>query len=432
MPRGALAGLLALLAAGASPLAADDWPSWLGPAGDGSSRETGWLKDWPPGGPPRLFEKAVGEGYSAVAVAAGRLILFHRVRDEIRVESLDPLTGEGRWRFGYPTDYTDRYGYNGGPRCAPIVHGVAGKPLVFALGPTGSLHALDLATGKAVWARELEKELGLPSNFFGAGAAPLLDGKLLFVSLGGTETGTGAALALDAATGATAWRSPTDGGSYAAPRIAEIDGERQLFVFHRGGLSAFDPSSGRERWKFPWRSRLHESVNAATPLVAGDVLFFSSTYGMGAAALRVKKDSFDVLWQDDPRLREKKLDIHWSTPNLVSGLVYGFAGRHEEGSALRCVDLLTGRVHWSWESYLGRGSMLHSDGHFIALGERGDLALLRLSREGHEELRRVPRVLSYPAWTPPVLANGILYLRDESKLIAMDLRTRRKGGDHER
>jgi outer membrane protein assembly factor BamB len=425
-------------------LPGDDWPSWLGPAADGSSRETGWLKDWPPVGPPRLFEKTVGEGYSAVAVAEGRLILFHRVEDEIRVESLDPLTGEARWRFGYPTDYTDRYGYNGGPRCAPIVRRIEGKPLVFTLGPSGSLHALDLETGKVAWTREIEKGLGLPSNFFGVGAAPLLDGKRLFVNLGGTDAGTGKTLAVDALTGATAWMAPTDGGAYAAPCLAEIAGERQLFIFHRGGLSAFDPSSGREKWKFPWQSRIYESVNAATPLVIGDLLFFSSTYGMGGVALRVKKDSFDVVWKDDPTIREKKLDIHWSTPNVVSGLIYGFAGRHEEGSVLRCVELATGRVLWSWESYLGRGSMLHSDGHFIALGERGDLALLKLGPEGHQELRRVPRVLRYPAWTPPVLSNGVLYLRAESRLIAMDLRVKkgdvppaagkgkeREGGDHE-
>jgi outer membrane protein assembly factor BamB len=420
--------LAAVLAAAGGRAGADDWPTWLGPAGDGSSRETGWLKDWPPAGPPRLFEKAIGEGYSAVAVAGGRLILFHRVRDEIRVECLDPLTGEERWRFGYPTDYTDRYGYNGGPRCAPIVHGIEGKQLVLALGPTGSLHALELETGKVVWVRELEKELGLERNFFGVGAAPVAGGKLLHVNLGGVDTGTGLAVALDASTGAVAWKSPTDGGAYAAPCLASVGGEPQLFIFHRGGLSAFDPPTGREKWKFPWRSRLHESVNAATPLVVGDVLLFSSTYGMGAVTLRVKKDTFEVLWKDDPALREKKLDIHWSTPNVAGGVIYGFAGRHEEGSALRAVELLTGKVLWSWESYLGRGSMLHSDGHFIALGERGDLALLELGPAGHREVRRVPRVLRYPAWTPPVLSNGILYLRDESRLIAMDLRVSRAAG----
>ena len=71
---------------------------------------------------------------------------------------------------------------------------------------------------------------------------------------------------------------------------------------------------------------------------------------------------------------------------------------------------------------MGRGALLYSDGHFIGLGERGDLALLKLTPEGHKEIHRVRRVLAYPAWAVPTFANGLLYLRDEEKLICMDLR----------
>jgi outer membrane protein assembly factor BamB len=337
--------LLAFLgaAAGLPPLAADDWPLWLGPTGDGVSAETGWRKDWPESGPPRLFEKAVGEGYSAVAVAKGRLVLFHRQGKELRIEALDPLTGKEGWHFAYPTDFTDRYGYNGGPRCAPIAGAAGGKDLVFALGPTGVLHALALGTGELAWKRDLQGEHGLAENFFGVGAAPLLDGGVVYVHLGGTDLGTGLAFALEAATGKTLWKTPTDGGSYAAARLAEIDGARHLFVFHRGGLSDLDPASGRERWKFPWYSRTYESVNAATPLVIGDALLFTATYGTGAVALRVRKEAHEVIWQDDLRAREKKLDCHWSTPIHREGHLYGFAGRHEQGSDLGASSSRPGR-----------------------------------------------------------------------------------------
>lgn len=405
----------------------DDWPVWLGPTRDGVSRETGWLKDWPDGGPRRLFEKKIGEGYSAVAVQDGRAILFHRVKDEIRIEALDALTGAEVWRHAYPTDYVDRYGYNGGPRCAPVIDRRGDDARVFALGPTGAIRALELASGKLLWSRELESELGLEPNFFGAGAAPLVDRGLLILNLGGTDPGTGVAIALDPATGKTVWKTRTDGGSYAAPQAADVGGVRRIFVFHRGGLSALDPADGSEKWRFPWQSRLYESVNAATPLVIGDMILVSASYGTGSVALRLRKDAYDVVWQDDLRSREKRLDAHWSTPLVLDGHIYGFGGRHEQGSSLRCVELSTGTVKWSWESYLGRGSMIHADGHQIALGERGDLALLRLGPAGHEELRRVRGVLRYPAWTPPVLANGILYLRDESVLIAMDLRSKALG-----
>jgi hypothetical protein len=168
-------------------------------------------------------------------------------------------------------------------------------------------------------------------------------------------------------------------------------------------------------------------VNAATPVVVDDLLFFSAAYRTGGVLLRVKKDSFDTVWQDSLSSREKILATHWSTANYLDGHLYGFSGRHESGSDLRCVELKTGKVKWKWESYLGRGSMIYSDGHFIALGERGDLALLRLSPTGHTEIRKVPRVLRHPAWTPPTLAHGLLYLRDEHKLICLDLRGKTKG-----
>lgn len=410
-----------------APLPADDWAEWLGPRGDGSSAETGWRKDWPEGGPARLFERTVGEGYSTVAVAQGHLLLYHRLGDEAVLESLEPLSGKEKWRFRHPTHYQDTYGYSGGPRCQPVVHREGERSWVYALSSEGLLHALRLATGEKVWSRDLEGELELQRNFFGVGAAPVVDGNLVLVHLGGkdlgTEGGKGFALALDKAKGDIVWKTPTAGGSYAAVKVAAIDGARHAFVFHRGGLSCLDPATGRERWQFPWHSRIHESVNAATPVVAGDLLFFSATYGTGGVCLRVKKEAYEVVWQDQLATRGKILETHWSTANHVDGWLYGFSGRHEPECDLRAVDLKTGRVAWKWEeSHLGRGVMVHADGHFIALGERGDLALLKLSPAGHEEVRRVRRVLRHPAWSPPVLANGVLYLRDEHQLIAFDLR----------
>jgi len=116
------------------------------------------------------------------------------------------------------------------------------------------------------------------------------------------------------------------------------------------------------------------------------------------------------------------MDIHWAAPNYLDGYVYGFSGRHSNGCTLRCVELVTGNLRWEWDGYLDRGSMIYSDGHFIAMGERGDLGLLKLSPKGHEEVARVPNILKYPAWTVPTLSNGFLYLRDLGTLICLDLR----------
>src|SRR5262245_919261 len=150
-----LRSALVLPAALAAAARADDWPCFLGPNWDGVSREKGWLKDWPESGPPRLFEKSIGEGFSPPVVAAGPLILFHRVKDEERVENLEALSGRVEWTSGYPTDYRDRYGYNGGPRGAPLIDLPAGgEARVYTVGPKGVLQALELAGGKLAWRRD--------------------------------------------------------------------------------------------------------------------------------------------------------------------------------------------------------------------------------------------------------------------------------------
>lgn len=423
-----LAPLLAVTALMGQVHAAD-WPFWLGLQYDGTFAETGWRKDWPESGPPRLFEIPVGIGYSSVAVADGNLILFHRIRNELHVDNLDPETGKRKWRYSYPTNFRDPYGYSAGPRCCPLIDLSTQPRRVFTLGSKGVLMALNLDTGEKLWGHELKREHNLPPNFFGVGAAPFLHGDRLYLNLGGTQRGSGLTFAFNKAAGTIAWKQPTGGGSYAAARIAKIDGADQLFIFHRTGMTCFDPADGRKRWEFPWMSRTHESVNAATPVIVDDIVFFSATYRTGGVALSVSKDSYELLWKDDLNSREKSLDTHWCTSIHVDGYLYGFSGRHEPGSTLRCVDLKTGKVEWSWESYLGRGALLYSDGHFIGLGERGDLTLLQLTPTGHKELRRVPDVLAYPAWTVPTVSNGLLYLRDEEKLICMDLRPTPKSAE---
>lgn len=418
MPRSLLPTVLLLLST--IPASGEDWPCWLGPRRDGTSRERGWLRDWPAGGPPVRWEKAIGSGYSGIVVSGGHLLLFHRIDDRLRIDSLEPASGELQWSFSYETDFVDPYGYDAGPRCCPEIE----DGRVFAMGPAGILHCLTLRQGRPAWRRDLRSEHELPPNFFGTGATPLVRDGVVYAHLGGPDRGTGMAFALDAASGRTRWKTRIDGGSYASPVQATIDGLDHLFVFHRGGLSAFDPASGRERWKYPWQSRNHYSVNAATPLVVGDLLLFTSTYRMGAVCLRIRKEGYEEVWKDDLTRRERILDAHWFPPIAVDGHVYGFAGRHPQGAALRCVELATGTVRWSWPGYLHRGSLLAADGLFIALGEMGHLALLELGPDGHRELSCVPRRLERPAWTVPTLSGGLLYLRDLKRLVCLDLRPR--------
>jgi outer membrane protein assembly factor BamB len=308
----------------------------------------------------------------------------------------------------------DRYGYNGGPRCTPLVAG--GQ--VFTFGAAGKFCCFNAKTGAVVWQRNLNEELSVPQNFFGVGSSPLLEGKLLIVNAGGPN-GAGV-VALDRDTGKIVWQSTDEGASYASPMCATIGGQRYAFIFGRGGLVALDPADGKLLWRFPFRSKLYESVNAASPVIAGDCVFVSASYHTGGALLRVRKDGCDVVWRDEV------MSNHWATSILRDGYLYGFNGRHEEGTTLRCVELATGKLMWE-QPKLTRCSMIYANGHFIILNEWGRLMLARLTPKGCEIISAA-QVLDpqRPSYIAPVLADGFLYVRNERQLLCFDLRADRK------
>jgi len=99
----------------------EDWPRFLGPRADNISRETGLLEKWPTNGPPMLWDKPVGTGYSAPSVRGVLLVLHHRQGHEEIVEAFIASTGKSVWRHAYPSAFVDPFGYNNGPRCTPLL-----------------------------------------------------------------------------------------------------------------------------------------------------------------------------------------------------------------------------------------------------------------------------------------------------------------------
>jgi outer membrane protein assembly factor BamB len=439
--------LLLLLLGWAIPAQAGDWPRFLGPLGTSVSPEKGIIAPWPAQGLRVLWHKELGSGYGAPAISAGRLFVFDRLLDpagerrdgkQARLFCLDSKTGKELWTFDYPTAYRDHYGYNNGPRCCPIVDG----EYVYLYGAEGMLHCLQADTGKRVWRVDTQADYGVVQNFFGVGSTPIIEGDLLIVQVGGSPpnsdprdftalkgNGTGI-IAFDKLTGKAVYQLSDELASYASPVLATINGRRWCFVFARAGLLAFNPKDGKIDFHFPWRAESLESVNASNPVVVGDTVLISETYGPGAALLKVRPGGYEVLWDDAKKFR-KSLQCHWMTPIYHDGYVYGSSGRHTQNAELRCVELATGKVMWS-ESRLSRCSLLMVDGHFICLGEDGSLRLLKVNPRKYEEVSEMEikdpsgaPLLRYPCWAAPVLAQGLLYIRGEGRLVCLELIPRR-------
>ena len=438
----------------------DDWPVFLGPHGTGVSDETGLLDEWPAIGPRVLWEKRIGKGYSSPSILGSQVVVHHRQRDRDIVECVNVVDGKPIWKYEYETNFSDPYGYNNGPRCSPLLT----KTRCYTFGAQGRLVCLDLETGKLVWECETSKKWKVPDHFFGAGCTPILEGNLLIVLVGGQPNS--GVVAFNAETGDPVWESvgekTWDGAetdqkgkpyqwtgeemvvSYSSPIVATIHGAKHLLCLVRQGLVSLDPEHGNVRFKYWFRSRINDSVNAARPVVVDDLVFLSAAYETGAALLRIHPDNenYDVVWRN-----RRGMSTHWSTPIYQDGCLYGFSGRHEGEAMLQCVDLKTGDLEWETNGYsgpvtdlrsgndgeivdakgkpatfFGRGSKTAADGKFVMLGERGILVLAKLSREKYEPLSRAtyPQI-HYPAWAAPVISRGRLFLRSEDHLLCLDI-----------
>jgi len=412
-----------------------DWPAFLGPTGDGKSSETGILRSWPRNGLKLVWHKQLGASYGMPSISRGRLFQFDRLGDLATLNCYKSETGEFLWKFEYPTDYEDYYGYNNGPRCSPVVDG----DRVYIYGVEGMLHCVRAEDGQLVWKVDTKRAFGVVQNFFGVGSTPVIEGDLLIAQVGGSppsaerfptldQEGNGSGIvAFDKFTGKVCWQATDELASYAGPVLATVGGRRWGLVFARGGLVGFAPESGKVDFHFPWRARILESVNAANPVVVGDKVLISECYGPGSALLRIEPGKYEVLWSDAERGRNKSLQAHWATPIHHEGFVYGDSGRHAPNAELRCVEFETGAVKWRQHG-LGHVSLTYVDGHFICLTEDGEVLLIKANPERFEPVARMDvqdasgrSLLEYPAWAAPIVSHGLLYLRGKDRLACLEL-----------
>src|SRR5581483_576136 len=193
------------------------------------------------------------------------------------------------------------------------------------------------------------------------------------------------------------------------------------------GLLGIDPKAGKVEFHHPWRAKVLESVNASCPVVVGDKVFISETYGPGAALLKVKGNKVEEVWTDAKKDRDDvSMQCHWMTPIYVDGYLYGCSGRHEHNAELRCIELATGKLMWS-QPDLKRTSLLQVDGHFVCLSEDGVLRLLKINPKKYEEVGRIDkpsgevRRASSPYWAAPILSHGLLYVRGNNRVVCLEL-----------
>lgn len=409
-PRTALPALAALLAAAlaAPPLPAADWPQFRGPQRDGRSAETGLARSWGEAGPPVVWRVPVGTGYSSLAVAGGgAYTLLARDGSEFVVR-LDAATGREVWRARLGRDFREDPETGNGPRSTPTVDG----DRLYALGSYGNFAALEAATGKVLWQHDLGQEFGaeLPHKWphWGYSTSALVEGDQVVLEIGGGRDQAFAAF--DRASGKVRWTAHSDEPAYTSPIAVDAAGRRQLVFLTASHVVGLTPQ-GRVLWTYPFPTQY--GINVATPVsLPEDRIFVSAAYDKGAAMIRLRSDGEGVraerLWES------RVMENHFNSSVLHGGHLYGF-----HRGTLKCIEAATGKEMWANRDF-GLGSLILADGRLWVLGEQGQLAVAE-ARPDALTVQAKAQVLNGKCWTPPALAGGRLYLRNQSEAVCLDV-----------
>lgn len=401
-------GLVLALFCFTASLYAADWPQFLGPSRNGVYAGAPLNTKWAGAGPRVLWRRQVGEGLSGPVVSRNRLILFHRQDNREIVEAFDALTGAPQWRHAYPTAYRDDFGFDEGPRAVPVI----ADGIVYTYGAEGKLHAVELSSGKPLWNVDAMRQFEVEKGFFGAAGSPLVEGGRVIANIGGKTAGI---VAFDAKSGKVLWTATTDAASYSSGVGATLLGQRYALFLTRAGLVGLDPANGRVRFQRAWRARQAASVNAATPLIVGNAMFVSAEYGPGAGVLQFDGSKLIDVW-----LSNDVMSNHYATSVYHEGRLYGFHGRQEFGPVFRAVDFQSGKVLWSTGRF-GAGTVTLAGNRLVIVKETGELVIASPSAKSFEQIASA-QLLPATVRAYPALTDGVLYIRNDNTLIAVDLR----------
>lgn len=387
-----------------------DWGQYRGPSHDGISTET--VAKWPEAGPKLAWKAAMNAGFSSISVAEGiAATLVLREKEGAQREhvlALDANTGKELWAAALAVGKYDRGGDDGtpenkggdGPRSTPTIDG--GK--IYVLDGRLSLACFDAKTGKSVWTRDLAGDHKASINRWQSAASPVVEGDLIFVAGGGEGESL---LGIDKNAGQTVWKGESDAITHATPTIGTIHGVPQVIFFTQTGLVACELKTGKVLWRHPYNFNVS---TAASPIIAGDIVYCSAGYGVGAGAAKITKTGDTWKAEEIWRERGNKLANHWSTPVLKDGYLYGMFQFKEYGAgALKCVDVKSGKEVWSQPNF-GPGNVTLAGDKLAALSDSGEVVLINPSPEKYSELGRF-RAVEGKCWSTPTIANGRVYVR---------------------
>jgi outer membrane protein assembly factor BamB len=420
--------------------AAHEWPQWRGPQRDGVWRETGLIERFEAADIKLRWRVPISSGYSGPTVAADRVYVMDRLIEPEqleRVHCLDWRSGKALWVHTYSAPYVG-IGYPAGPRASVSID----AERAYSLGAAGHLFCFDAAGGEVIWSHDLAAKYDIQMPNWGIAAAPLVEGDLLIVQIGGADGAC--VVAFDKHTGQPRWTAVEDAAAYAAPIAIDQAGQRVVICRTAGLVVGLAPSSGAVLWSFshPWEQW---PIAISTPVVERDLLFLSDAH-TGSLLLRLNQQQPAVqqVWHRRKEDLDGQSTLHClnSTPYIDGDYIYGA----DNDGMLRCLRLDTGEQVWEDRTAVPKHNF--ATVHLIRQGDRtwlfndrGELILARLTPEGFQEISRAqlleptraqdPRRRGGVAWAHPAFAYGHVFNRNDVALVCADLTSKAATADGE-
>ena len=395
----------------------EDWPTFRGSQRTAVATDKNLLTSWPEGGPELVWESSgAGRGYASLAVAGDKIFtlgdgLSTKEGDEDEyLIAFDRTTGKQLWttKTGPAWKEMDPNWHNS--RSTPTIDG----SMVYVVAPKGVLVACNTADGKEVWRKNLVDEIGgKKDDPWGYSESVLIDGDHLVCTPGGEKS---TMVALDKQTGELVWTAsrPGDrGAGHASIVISEVGGNRVYVQTTGSGALGVSAKDGKLLWSYPVDKT---TAVIPTPIVRGDLVFFSVGYGRGGALLQQVAGADGVTVKEIYGLNTKLANKHGGVV-LMGEYLYG--DDDDRGTPF-CAELMTGDIKWNGRGpgkgstvVIGGGDMLYMQ------FQDGELALVKADPAKYTVVShfKIPVSGKRPNWAHPTIADGKLYVRSQDKIL---------------
>jgi outer membrane protein assembly factor BamB len=400
-----------VLAASVRATAADDWPEFRGPGGQGISTAVDVPIRWNATEGVKWKQPIAGTGWSSPVLAGGRIYLTTAVAgdnpDEISLRALclDAADGRVLWNEEVirPTSAHAREIHQKNSLASPTPV-LAGDRLYVHFGHMGTA-ALDL-DGDVLWR---QTSLNYPS-MHGNGGSPILVGARIVFSCDGSRDPF--VVALERATGNVAWRVSRSGGarqsfSFTTPLAIEVDGTKQIISPASGYVGAYDPADGREIW------RVHYGEGFSViprPVFAGGRLYVLSGYTTAQVVAIDPRGAAGDVTDSHVRWKYNRNVSLTPSPLLVGDELYVVS----DNGIATCLNARTGDVNWT--SRLGgdfSASPVLAGGHVYFQSEAGVTSVVKAGTK-YELVSK--NDLGERSLASPAVVDGAIFLRTESHL----------------